>query len=105
MELEKLVHGGRAAEVTHELPVQGRPAELPGGDMPRTSGDKDGDVGTFYVLECTGHHGHFGKGKHPPLRVALMQHAGNMAYTKGKAPFHCTVRQGSRAERSGRGGG
>ena len=49
MDLEKLGHGGRAADIPHGLPVQGRPAELPGGGMPTTSEDKDGDVGTFYA--------------------------------------------------------
>ena len=29
MELEKLNHGGRTADVPHVLPVQGRPMELP----------------------------------------------------------------------------
>ena len=45
-EIENLGLGGRAADKPHGLPVQGRPAELPGGGMPRTSGNDE-------------HHGHF----------------------------------------------
>ena len=49
--MENLGYGGKSCR---------RPAELPGGGMPRTSSDKDGDAGTFYALECPGHRGHFG---------------------------------------------
>ena len=79
MDLENLVHGGITTDVLHGLPVQGRPAELPGGGMPRTSGDKDGDAGTFYAPACSGHRGHFGRGKPPPPTVPPMQHAGTLA--------------------------
>ena len=72
MELENLGHGGIAADVPHGLTVQGRPAELPDEGMPRTSSDEDGDEGTFYALECPGHCGHFGGGKHPPPTVPPM---------------------------------
>ena len=96
-ELENLVHGGRAADIIHGLPVQGRPADLPGGGMPRTSGDQDGDAGTFSAPACPGYRGHFGGGKHPPPTVPPMQHAGPLAYTERKAPCHRTLRQGSRA--------
>ena len=40
-------HGGRATDVSHGFPGQGRPAELPGGGMPRPSSDKDSDAGPF----------------------------------------------------------
>ena len=66
MELENLGHGGRAADIPHGFTRQGRPAELTGGGMPRTSGDKDGDAGKFYAPSCPGHRGHFGGSKHPP---------------------------------------
>ena len=61
-ELEKLGHRGRDAEIPHGLPCQWRPLELPSGGMPRTSGDKDGNVGTFYAPTCPGHCGNFGGG-------------------------------------------
>ena len=98
MELEKLGHRGRSVDVPHGLPVQGRPAELPGGGMPRTSGDEDDDAGTFYAPSCPGHLGNFGGGKHPPPTVPLMQHAGTLAYTERKAPCHRAVSRGSGAE-------
>ena len=70
MELENLGHGGRAADVPHGLPGQGRSAELTSGEMPGTSGDKDGDAGTLYAPACPGHHGNFGGEKHPPPTVS-----------------------------------
>ena len=57
--MEKLGHGGISADVSHGLPVQGRHAELPGGGMPRTSGDEDGDAGNCFAPTCPGHRGHF----------------------------------------------
>ena len=60
MELENLGHGGRSAEV---LPDQGRPAELPGGGMLRTSSNEDVNAGKFYAPACPGHHVHFVGGK------------------------------------------
>ena len=94
MYLENLGHGGRAVDVLHGLPVQGRPAELPGGGMPRTSGDKDGDAGPFSALACHGHRGRFGGVKTLSPTVPPMQHADPLAYTEGEAPCHRTVRQG-----------
>ena len=105
MDLENLGHRGRAADVLHGLPVQGRPAELPGGGMPRTSGDEDGGGGTFYALACPGHRGHFGGGKHPPTTVPPMRHSGTLAYTERKAPCHRTVCQGIVAEEAAVSGG
>ena len=81
----------------HRLLVQGRPAELTSGGMPGTSGNEDGDAGSFYAPAFPGHHGHFGVGKPPPPTVPPIQHAGPLAYTEQKAPCHCTVRQGSGA--------
>ena len=94
MDLENLGHGGKAAYVPHGLPVQGRPTDLPGGGMPRTSDNEDGDAGTFHAPACTGYRGNFGGGKHPPPTVPPMQHAGPLAYTERKAPCHRTVLQG-----------
>ena len=68
--LENIGHGGRASDISHVLPVQGRPAELSGGGMPRTISDKDGDAGPFSVPACPGHRGHFGGGKNPPTHGA-----------------------------------
>ena len=68
-DLENLVHGGTAADKLYALPGQGKPAELPGGGMPRTSGNKDSDAGPFTAPVCPGHHGHFGGGKTPPTTV------------------------------------
>ena len=86
---------GRAVDVSHGLPGQGRPVELPSGGMPSTSGDEDGDAGKFSALSCPGHRGHFVGGKPPPPTVTLMRQDGPLAYTERKSPFHCTVRQGS----------
>ena len=51
-DLENLGHGGRALDVSHGLPSQGRPAEITFGGIPRTSVKKDGDAGTFYAPAC-----------------------------------------------------
>ena len=74
MDLENLSHSGRNADVPHVLPGQGRPAELPGGGIPRTSGDKDFDAGTFLNRHCPGHRGHFGGGEPLSPTVPSMQH-------------------------------
>ena len=63
--------------------------------MPRTSGDKDGNAGTFYAPACPGHCGHFGGGKHPPPTVPPMRHTGPLAYTERKLYCHLTMRQRS----------
>ena len=44
--------GGRATDFPNDFPGEGRPAELPGGGMPGTSGDKDGNVGALPAPEC-----------------------------------------------------
>ena len=101
-----LGHGGRAEDIPHGLPGQGRPAEIPGGEMSRISGKKDGDAGTFYAPACPGHCGHFGGGKHPPPTVFPMQHAGPLTYNERKATCYRTVHQGSVSEEAEvRGGG
>ena len=103
--LEKLGHGGRAADLSHGLPVQGSPTDLPGGGMPMPSGDEDGNSGPFPAPAWPIHCGHFGGGKPPPPTVPLMQHAGPPVYTKRKAPCHFTVRQGSGAKEAAASGG
>ena len=91
MEREKLDHRGRAADLTHVLTGQGRPAELPGEGVSRTSGDKDDDADTFFAPECLGHHGHF-VGEKPPLPlVPPMRHDVPLLYTERKAPCHRTL--------------
>ena len=94
-ELENIGHGGRAADVSHGLPGQGKPAELPGGGIPRTSDNKEGDTGPFYAPACPGHRGNFGGGNPTPPTVPLMQYAGPLAYNERKENCHRTVRQGS----------
>ena len=91
--------------VSHGLTGQWRPAELPGGGMSKTSGDEDGDAGTFSAPGYPGHSGHFGGGKPPPPPVTPMRHAGPRAYTERKAPCHRTVRQGSGAKEAEVSGG
>ena len=59
-ELKTFGHGGRAADISHGLPGQWRPAELPGGGMPRTIGNEDGSAGPFPIPECPGNRGHYG---------------------------------------------
>ena len=95
-EMENFRHGGKSVDVSHGIPGQGRPAELPVRGMPRTSGDVDGDEGPFYALAFTSHRGYFGGGKPPPPKVHLMQHAVTLAYTELKAPFHNTARSGAK---------
>ena len=74
--------------------------------MHSTSGDEDGNVGTFSSLACPGNLVHF-LGRKPPLpTVPLMRHAGPLAYTERKAPCHCIVCQGSGVKEAAvRGGG
>ena len=79
-ELENLGHGGRSADILHGLTGQGRTAELPGGGMPRTSGDEDGDAGPFYAPACPGRCGNFGGGTPPTPTVPLMRHNGTLEY-------------------------
>ena len=69
MDLDNLGHGGRAADVRHGLPGQGRPIKRPGGGMSRTSGDEDGDAVIFRTPACPGHRGHLVGIKHPPPTV------------------------------------
>ena len=86
------------ADVSHGLTGQGRPVELLGGGMPRTSGDEDGNAVPFSALSFPGHRGHFGWGKPSPPTVPSMRYAGPLTYTERKVPFHRTVRQGSGAK-------
>ena len=46
-DLEKLGHGGRAADLSNGLSTQGSPAELPVGGMHGPSGNEDGNSGSF----------------------------------------------------------
>ena len=93
-----LGHRGRAADVSHSLPDQGRTAKLPSGGMPKLSGNEDGNVSPFPTPACPGHRGNSGGGKPPPPTVPPMQHYGTTLGTERKAPFHRSVRQGSGAK-------
>ena len=104
-DLENLGHGVRAADVLHGLPGQGRPADLPGGEMPRTSGDEECNAGKFSAPACPVHCGHFGGGNPPPPTVTPMRYDGPLAYTEWKSPCHRTVRQRSGAKEAEVSGG
>ena len=82
MELENIGHRGKAAYLPYDLTGQGRPMEMPGGGMTRTSGNKDVDASTFYAPACPEHCNNFGGRKHLPPTVPLMQHASPLAYTE-----------------------
>ena len=105
MELENLGNGRIVADVPHGLPVQGRPVELPNGGMPRTSGNEDGNVRTFYAPACPGHCDDFGGGKYPPLTLPPMRHDITLEYTEWKAPCHHTVHHRSGSEEATVSGG
>ena len=95
IDLEKLGHGGRAADVLHGLTDQGGPAEMPGGGITMTSGDEDGNAGKFYAPACPGHRDNFGVRKTPPTMLPLMRNSGPLAYTEHKEPLQRTELQGS----------
>ena len=97
-ELENLIDRGISADLSNGLPVQGRPAELPGGGMPGTSGDEDGDAGALPAPEFPRHRVYYGGGKPPPPTVHTMRHSGPLAGTERQAPCHSSVCQGSGAE-------
>ena len=105
MELENSGHRGRSTAILNGLPVQERPAELPGGEMPGPSGNEDGDAGTLTSLEYTGHRGHSGGWKPPPPTVHPMQHTGPLEGTEQQSLCHNSVRQGSGAEEATASGG
>ena len=90
-ELENFGHGGRDADLLNGLSGQGRPAELPGGGMPRPSGNKDGDKGSIPIPACPGHHGNFGGGKPSPHMENHMQHDGTLEGTEWQVPCHILV--------------
>ena len=71
-ELENLGHGVGFTDILNGLPGQGRPAELPGGEMPGLSGDEDGDVGKLPTPACPEHRGYSGGDKPHPPTVHLM---------------------------------
>ena len=88
MELEDLSHKRRAAEISNGLPVQGRPIELPGGDMPGTRCNEYGDAGSPPIPACPGNCVNSGGWKPPLPTVHPMQHAGTPEGTEQKAPCH-----------------
>ena len=53
-DLENLGHRGIAVDISHGLPGQGRPAELPGGGMPGPSDNRGNKLPRFlhrYVMD------------------------------------------------------
>ena len=97
-ELEDIGHRGIAVGISNGLPGQGSPTELPGGGMPRPSGNEDGDGGALPALACPQHRGHYVGGKLPPPTVHLMRHDGPPARPERQAPCHSPVQQRSGAE-------
>ena len=104
-DLETLVHGGRAAEISNRLSDQGRTADLPGGGMPGPSGNEDVNAGPFPIQAFPVHRGHSGGEKPPPPTMHLMRHAGPPAGTEQQLPCHSSVRQGNGAKESAASGG
>ena len=98
MQLEKLVYGGRTADVPHGRPGQGMPAELLGRGMPGTSDDEDGNAGPFSALSCPGNRVHFGGGKPPPPTVYQMGYDGPLSCVERNSTCHRKVHQGVGAE-------
>ena len=83
----------RATEFLNGLPVQGRPAELPG-----PSGDEDGDAGALPAPAWLRHRGHSGGEKPPSPTVHRMRHDGPLTGPEQQAPCHILVYQGSGEE-------
>ena len=46
-ELDNPGRGGRATDFPNDIPGKWRPAEMPVGEMPRPSGDEDGNAGAI----------------------------------------------------------
>ena len=51
-ELENPGRGVRDTDISYGIPGQGIPAELPGGGMPRTSGNEERDAGAIPEPAC-----------------------------------------------------
>ena len=88
MDLKNPGREGRATDISNGIPGQGGPTELPGGGMPRPSGNADGDGGALPALACPQHRGHYVGGKLPPPTVHLMRHDGPPARPERQAPCH-----------------
>ena len=82
MDLDNPDRRGRATDFLNGIPVEGRPAELPGRGMTGLSGDEDGDAGALPAPECPQHRGHSVGGKPPPPTVHTMQYDGPPAGPK-----------------------
>ena len=90
-DLENPGRGGRATDFTNDIPGKGKPAELPGGGMPRPSSEEDGNTGALPAPSCPQHRGHSVGGKPPPPTVCLMRHAGPLASPERQAPCYSPV--------------
>ena len=82
MELGRLGHGRRPADVLAGLTDKGRSAELPSRGLPRTGRDEDSDEDALLQPACTGYRDHLGGGKPPTPKVLTMRHAGPMEGAK-----------------------
>ena len=96
--MENPRRGVRATDFQNDLPVEGRPAELPGGGMPGPSDNEDGNAGALPAPACPQHRGHSGGGKPPPPTVRPMRHYVPLTGPERQALFHNPVCQGSGAE-------
>ena len=72
--------------------------------MSGTSGNKDGDAGTFFPPACPGYRHHSVGGKPPPPTVPPIQHAGAIVCTEQDSPCHIPVRQWGGKEEQTAGG-
>ena len=104
-DLENIGHRGRAVDISHGLPGQGRPAEMPVGGTTRPINDKDGDAGPFPTPACPGHRVHSGGGKPTPLTVPPMGHSGPLAGIERQAPCHRSVSRGRGEKEAAASGG
>ena len=78
---------------------------MPGGGIPRLSGEEDGDAGSLPMPACLGHRGNSGGGKPPTPTVHPMRHAAPLDGTEQQAPCHIPVCQESGSKEAADSGG
>ena len=92
--MENPGRGGRATAFLNDFPGQGSPAEMPGGGVPRPSGDEDRNAGALPAPVCPQHRGCSVGGKLPPPTVRPKRHDGPLSGPEWQAPCHSPVCQG-----------